>query len=158
MALSNMDRARVSEFIAQEMSGAPDWFLSDPAENFASPTDIVLYFSAFCVGLAHLNSALGQMDAILKRVKSIMSHWHSLNNNVGSESADTKTLRLKNEEKMLVCVYRALCAGKGALSSADAADLLKISEIEANTLLGSLRDKGIISRSQKANRWRLSIG
>jgi spore maturation protein SpmB len=78
MTLSNIDRAGIAEFIAHEQKGAPDWFLSDAAENFAAATDIVLYFSAFCVALSHLNSALGQMDTTLKRIKAIMSRWHAL--------------------------------------------------------------------------------
>ena len=154
--LSNIDRARIAEFVACEKENASEWFLSDTAENFASPTDIVLYFSAFCVGLAHLNSSLGQMDAILKRVKSIMSHWQSLTKDGEEKTAKTKALRLTADEKMLVHIYRASCAGKGGLSTAVAAKDLKISEAEADTLLNTLRDKGIVSRSQHANRWRLA--
>jgi DNA-binding MarR family transcriptional regulator len=157
MALSNIDRAHVAKFVAREKEAAPDWFLSDAADNFASPTDIVLYFSAFCVGVAHLNSALGQVDAMLKRIKSIMAHWQSLTSGAEAKAAEAKGLRLKAEEKMLVHIYRALCAGKGGLSVADAANAMKLTDPAAEKLLNALRDKGIVARSPNADRWRLVV-
>ena len=58
---------------------------------------------------------------------------------------------------MLVQIYRSLCAGKGGLSTADAAKALKVSEIDAERLLVALRDKGIATQSQHAKRWRLVL-
>jgi hypothetical protein len=157
MALSNIERARIAEFIACEKEQGSDWFLSDTAEHLAPTADVMIYFSAFCVGLSHLNSALGGVETTLKRIKTIMTRWHALVQNERDGGPESKALRLKPEEKMLVQIYRSLCAGKGGLSTADAAKGLKITEAEAERLLASLRDKGVVTQSQHAKRWRLVL-
>jgi hypothetical protein len=155
--LQNIDRARVAQFVAAEQKEAPDWFLSDTAENFASPADIVLYFSAFCVGLSHLNSALGEIDAILKRIKEIMSDWKGIAESKDERSPEGRTLRLKSDEKLLIHIYRAACAGEGGLSGHDAAVALKTTDAEAEALLVTLQGEGLITKSKRADRWRLVV-
>jgi uncharacterized membrane protein len=155
-AFSNLGRSRIAEFVANERQASRDWFLSDAAENFAAPADIVLYFSAFCVGLAHANKALKDLESILKRVKSIMASWGSKTEARTSRTATadgSKNLRLKEEEKVIITIYRSICAGKGGIRGEEIAASLKIPEPNVDRILADLRKRGVVSYGERSKRW-----
>jgi hypothetical protein len=155
-AFSNLGRSYIAEFVTNERQAAPDWFLSDAVENFAAPADIVLYFTAFCVGLAHANKALKDVESILKRVKAIMASWGSKTEARTSKSAavdGSKNLRLKGEEKVIVAIYRSICAGKGGMRGEEIAASLKIPGANVDRILADLRERGVVSCGERSKRW-----
>ena len=163
MRLSNLEKARIAGFIAEEKQGAPEWFLSDAAQNFASPSEIVLYFTAFCGALAQVNTALRQVEAILKRVKTVISAWESVSETLADKEdgapdfGEGNKLRLKTEEKLIVLIYRSICAGKGGVGSADLAAVLKVPEPKVDEALNTLREKGVLSCGERTKRWALVV-
>jgi hypothetical protein len=153
--LSGVDRSRVANFIAEERTAAPDWFLSDSASHFAAPAEVVLYFSAFCVGLAHVNSALKEMDSILKRVKSIIANWSAITTEKAPEK--DKKLRLKGEEKIIVTLYRAHCAGKKGLDVGAIAHAAGVVGSDAERLLQGMAAEGVLSQGKRSLLWSLRV-
>jgi hypothetical protein len=143
--------------VGKERAEHPDWFVVTSAKNFASPAELIVYFSGFCLALQHANKALTEIDKILKRVKSIFSTWKGLSSQTPGKESKSKGVRLKIEEKVIVVIYRSMCSGAGGARKEEIIESLGISNDEVEPILKQLLTKGVLSQSQRTERWSLSI-
>jgi len=154
---SNVDKSMIIEFVQKERGEHPDWFAVSSAKNFASPAELIVYFSAFCLALQHANKALTEIDKILRRVKSIFATWKDLSGEKPGKAASSKGLRLKMEEKVIVVTYRSMCSNSGGARKEDIVQTLGISLDEADQILRQLLKKGVILHIERTDRWVLRV-
>jgi hypothetical protein len=156
-ALSNVERSRITDFVRKERRDHPDWFVVSSAKNFASPADLMLYFSAFCLALQNANKGLTEIDKILRKVKSIFSTWKSLVSEKQETNRKSTVVRLNIEEKVIVVIYRSICSGTGGARKEDVAQHLGILPAKADRILRQLLKKGVLSHNQQTEQWSLSV-
>ena len=156
-ALSNIERSSITEFVMKERGEHPDWFVVSSAKNFASPAELIVYFSAFCLALQHANKALTEIDKILRRVKSIFSTWKGVAGEKPGTKGNSKRARLAAEEKIIIAIYRSMCSGTGGARKEEIVQSLGISIDEVDLILRQLLKKGVLSQSQRTERWSLSV-
>jgi hypothetical protein len=156
-ALSNIDKSYITGFVQKERAAHPDWFVVTSAKNFASPAELIVYFSAFCLALQHANKALTEIDKILRRVKSIFSTWRGISSEKPGTGGKSKGIRLKIEEKVIIVIYRSMCSGTGGARKEEIVQSLGISIDEVEPILRQLLTNGVLSQSQRTERWFLLV-